>query len=35
MESTEKLATDGTQGEEEQNKSITQYALNTNIHKQT
>ena len=35
MESPEKLATYGTQDEEKQDKSITQYALNTNIHKQT
>jgi len=35
MDNPEKLATLGTQDEDKQNKSTTQYALDTTIHKQT
>jgi hypothetical protein len=35
MDNTEKLATLGTQNEEEQNKNATQYVLDTSISKQT
>ena len=35
MENPEKLATQSTQDEEEQNKNTTQYVLNTTIRKQT
>ena len=35
MNNPEKLATQGTQDEDEQNKNITQYVLDTTIRKQT
>ena len=35
MDSPEKLVTQGTQDEEKQNKTTTQYALDTTIRKQT
>ena len=35
MDNPEKLATQGTQDEEKQNKNTTQYVLNTTMRKQT
>ena len=35
MDNPEKLATEGTQDEEKQNKNTKQYVLDTTIHKQT
>ena len=35
MDNQEKLATQGTQDEEKQNKNTTQYVLDTTMHKQT
>jgi hypothetical protein len=35
MDNPEKLATQGTQYEEKQNKNTTQYVLDTTTHKQT
>ena len=35
MENLEKLATQGTQDEDKQNKNTTQYVLDTNMRKQT
>ena len=35
MDNPEKLTTQGTQDEEEQNKNTTQYVLDTTMHKQT
>ena len=35
MDNPEQQTTQGTQDEEKQNKNITQYALDTTIHKQT
>jgi hypothetical protein len=35
IDNPEKLATQGTQGKDKQNKNTTQYVLNTTMHKKT